>query len=152
MLAGVAVLALTPAPAVAGAANVKLSCTSDSGRTKLSGSVPGDLIEFSLVFEIDNERLDYYRKFEDDGNLERANARIAVDDEIRDRKYHFVVTNKDGATLLSLEATGTTIKYKAGASGETNARFRATVSGVDPRNTSRRSPRIRMNCRYHYSV
>lgn len=154
MLAGIAVLSLTPAPVIAGSANVKLSCTSDSGRTKLSGNVPGDLPDgFSLVFKIDNKRLDYYRIFNDyDGKLKRANAKIAVNDKIRNRKYQFVVTNKDGTALLSLKAIGTTIKYKDGASGETNARFRATVIGVDPRNTSRQSRRIRINCRYHYSV
>ena len=152
MLAGIAVLAVTPAPAIAGSANVKLSCASDSGRTKLSGSVPGDHVnEFSLVFEIDNERLDYHRVVNSDGKLERTNARVAVDDEIRDGKYRLVVSKEDGTTLLDLKAIGTTVKYK-NAGGEANARFRATVSGVDPRNTSRQSPRIRINCRYHYSV
>jgi hypothetical protein len=86
-------LLLSPSLALAGEANAQLSCVSTAsklGSVKLSGSIPGDFAEFSLVLTNKDGAI----------TLDDSKATISVIEDFKNRVFTVSVTGKQHSLLL----------------------------------------------------
>lgn len=148
--------ALLVAPsAFAGATNIQLSCVSDSGRTKLEASVPGDFAEHDVAFSIDGKSVRYFDTVNQTTGQSESNSAIVMDGTMRARNFKFAVFvdegNKFDAQVLKFEALPNTIKLSRNSNGERGS-LRAQVQGRDPRNTAEESKLIEVKCSYVYEI
>ena len=142
---------LSSISAYAGSANALISCKSDSGRTQLNASVPGDHAEHNVKFSIDGISLDWYSEVNQRTYQTEENSTAHVLGSLKDKNYHFIIVNTDGYKTLTFSAIPSSVKLKQTEYGET-ATLKAIVYGNDPRENEELSPKITVNCDYSYEI
>jgi hypothetical protein len=112
----------------AGATNVELTCRSQTGRTQVTASVPGDLAQFDLDFKIDGKVATYRSSKTPGGSI------IDVVDDLENKEYTLSISTHDLGEVFKLVAIPRTIK-SSGDGNFVKARFAAQILPVtlDPR-------------------
>ncbi len=142
----------------AGGAPVSLECVSDSGRTQVSSTFPGDILGSKLTFVIDGEPIVYRDQYSEDLQYDEsltANSEFSIKDYSNSLGVSVLEISENENPeiffeLKSLKKGFKTIKTQFGK----QKTFRATVIGVDPRESKNgaQSPKIYVNCSYVYEI
>lgn len=138
--------------ALAGVANTEFSCISESGRTQLEASVPGDYLQHDVKFTIDDALVEYFDRTDYEATGKRiVNSKVTMLGNTMDvsKDYGFVVSKKGKAMLTFIVVNGTA-KIRHTNLGEKGV-MKAKVQGVDPR-TGKASKEITLNCRYRNEI
>ncbi|MDD0853610.1 hypothetical protein HBN50_10895 [Halobacteriovorax sp. GB3] len=135
----------------AGASAAVFNCVSDSGRTKLSASVPGDFEEHEVDLMIDGKAVKYYSLVNQTTYQMEENSSVYVLGSLNEKNYHFLVTSKKGEKLFTFSAIPSTIKVKSSEYGESGS-LKAKLTGVDPRTDNKLMPEITVSCTYQYEI
>ena len=146
---------LLGANAFAGAANAVFECSSASGRTKLSASVPGDFAEHVVTFSIDGRKSKYVDAIVQHAPYKTVkNSDILINGSMENKNYSFAITapGNPSVVLFTLKAIPSSIKVKQISNGERGS-LRAIIQGLDPREESPTvSKEIEVKCDYDYSI
>ncbi len=160
--------------AIAGSANVGISCSSASGRTVFSGEVAGDSFEQTVSLSIDNQSNTYLNQemidfikvnlpyIRDEAEKAKMNSLlengkhsiITTNDQIKKHLYSITVTSDQFGSdpVLKLEAKSKTIKITKKRYGM-EATFDAVLSDIlDPRTQTFLDKKIAVKCKYDYSI
>ena len=135
----------------AGGASAQFSCKSDSGRTTLEASVPGDFVEHSVDFNIDGEEVNWFSGINQSTYEVEENSSLLVLGSLQEKNYHFIALNSDGQKVFTFSAIPSSIKLEATSNGELGS-LKARITGVDPRGGELQSPVIVVNCTYGYEI
>jgi len=146
--------------ALAGSADIQINCKSASGRTTISGYVPGDSIDYDLKLNIDGTTMRYVDACNDAHCSKRIRRGfLFAVSAIKKRVFTVAFANKYKSNLVSsgfLYAIPSTVKYQKKAYGGYRAQYKAIYNGADPR--SKNSPKdyvkdpIELTCVQKYEI
>ena len=138
---------------VAGSANIELKCQSASGRTMVSGSVPGDSLDYNLRIQIDGRTLRYADGCADlHCNRRLQGGKLYVVEAIKQRVFAIAFVGSASLAAGSFYALPNTVRYQKTANGY-QARYQAIYYGADPRQPNQlvKAP-IQLTCQQQYEI
>jgi|GEM_PF-5536955 len=138
------VLMILTTTSFAGSTNIELDCSSNSGRTKLSGNIPGDEYSYNVSFSIDSNKI----VFKNLADLASVEAYEALSDGI----FSLKLSNYETHEFLSMHALPQTVKFKQeGLYGNWSSTFQAKIiSTTHPNKNKRWAPVVILNCSASY--
>lgn len=150
------IMMLSPMTALAGATNIELNCRSNSGRTTLVASVPGDFAQYETTFTIDGVARSYYDTAEKSQDIyltkievQGAAAKGSLAFEVKE-----VQTERFGTEfMLKFKQLDNGSGIRRTQNGERGT-LRAMIQGLDPRagDTYLQSKQIEVLCDYVYEI
>lgn len=129
----ISLLFCLPLTLFAGSADIKLSCSSDSGRTLIYGTVPGDSLDYKLHIKIDGQLMQYQNGCADaQCSRQISNGKLFVVNGIKKGVFTIAFTRKRALDAGTFYAIPKTIRYTKTQHGY-RAQYRAVYYGLDPR-------------------
>ncbi len=160
----------------AGSAQVGVDCKSDSGMTTVTATVPGDETEYNVSITIKDKKgevhsVSYIKEYQYKNPSDEAPSvpELLLDGDVKvvdgfvfkDKAYALVMSKvvENGPDVSNtLYAIPETVEFKKIGGHERNVKFRARLSGYNPRLADEKSDypyidgQITLNCTYSYSI